>query len=193
MANKLGTLERLYVKRMTNMLADKGKQIATKAAADDSKESKNITLNQVDAYGVVVYYNGKVQRTLIGGDIGKNASRYRSPEPNNISEDMTRKNKRWAKAGVVGDKHKGWAAAGIPDGTGYEWARMFVKELGKTGAIPQRGFAMVVFNAAYYSHFQEHQEGNLKRKYRVISQIYGDLEDAGKDYEGAVVKGFNLP
>lgn len=178
---------------MTNMLADKGKQIATKAAADDSKESKNITLNQVDAYGVVVYYNGKVQRTLIGGDIGKNASRYRSPEPNNISEDMTRKNKRWAKAGVVGDKHKGWAAAGIPDGTGYEWARMFVKELGKTGAIPQRGFAMVVFNAAYYSHFQEHQEGNLKRKYRVISQIYGDLEDAGKDYEGAVVKGFNLP
>lgn len=193
MANKLGTLERLYVNRMTNMLVDKGKQIVTKAAADDSKESKNITLNQVDAYGVVVYYNGKVQRTLIGGDIGKNASRYRSPESNNISEEMAAKNKRWAKAGVGGDKHKGWAAAGIPDGTGYEWARMFVKELGKTGEIPQRGFAMVVFNAAYYSHFQEHQEGNLKRKYRVISQIYGDLEDAGKDYEGAVVKGFNLP
>lgn len=191
MANKLGALERLYVKRMTNLLADRGKQIIQRAA--DSKESGNETLNQMDSYGLVIYYNGKVQRTLIGSELGKLESRYRSPEPYNISEEMTRKNKRWAKAGVGGDKHKGWAAAGIPDGTGYEWARMFVRELGKTGEIPQRGFAMVVFNAAYYSHFQEHQEGNLKRKYRVISQIYGDLEDAGKDYEGAVVKGFNLP
>lgn len=176
---------------MTNILVDKGKQIIQRAA--DSKESGNITLNQMDSYGLVIYYNGKVQRTLIGSELGKLESRYRSPEPYNISEGMTRKNKRFAKAGVDGDVHKGWSKAGIPDGTGYEWARMFVKELGKTGEIPQRGFAMVVFNAAYYSHFQEHQEGNLKRKYRVISQIYGDLEDAGKDYKGAVVKGFNLP
>lgn len=191
MANKLGALERMYVNRMTNLLADRGKQIIQRAAT--SKESGNVTLNQMDSYGLVIYYNGKVERTLIGSELGKLESRYRSPEPYNISGGMTRKNKRFAKAGVGGDVHKGWSKAGIPDGTGYEWARMFVKELGKTGAIPQRGFAMVVFNAAYYSHFQEHQEGNLKRKYRVISQIYGDLEDAGKDYEGAVVKGFNLP
>ena len=63
MANKLGALERLYVKRMTNMLADRGKQIIQRAA--DSKESGNDTLNQMDAYGLVIYYNGKAHGTTV--------------------------------------------------------------------------------------------------------------------------------
>lgn len=188
MAQKLGAIERVYVRRMTNRLVEKGKQIIENAA--NSKESGNISLNQLDAYGLIVYYNGRVQRSLVGSEINIIKSLYRSPEPYNISPNMAAKNKRFAAARSDGEIHRGWD--GIPDGTGYEWARMFIKELGKTGEIPATGFALVVFNAAFYSNIQEHGGGTLRRTYKIISQVVGDLDNVARDYKDSTVRTYNL-
>lgn len=167
---------------------EKGKQIIARAI--ESKESGNITLNQVDAYGIIIYYKGKVQRSMVG-DVSSWTSNYKTPEPYNISEGMVSKYKRFSETEGHGT-HKGWAKRNIPDGTGFEWAKMFVREFRKTGEVPQTGFALVVFNAAFYSKIQEDGASPLKRSYKVISQIVGDLEDAGKDFKGSSVRLYNL-
>lgn len=185
--SKLGALEKLYAKRMTNLLVERGKKVIARAI--ESKESGNITLNQVDAYGIIVYYNGKVQRSMIG-DVSSWGATYRSPIPVNISKGMTEKNKRFASYGVGGTVHKGWEKAGIPEGTGYEWARMFVKEFGESGEVPPTGFALVVFNAAFYSKIQELGAKPLKHRFKIISQVVGDLDNIGKDFGAAPARKF---
>lgn len=171
------------------MLVERGKQIILEAVS--SKESGNQTFNQLDSYGLVIYYNGKVQRSLIGSQLG--TSNYRAGLPYNISTEMTAKNKRFAKWGEDGEgRHKGWPAMGVPAGTGYEWARMFIKEFGKAGDVPQRGFALVVFNAAFYSQIQEHGGGTLKKTYAIISQVVGDLDNIGKDFGARTSRTFGL-
>lgn len=194
MATKLGPLEKIYVRRVTNMLVDKGKEIVARAIATKkpTEGSENQTLTQVDSYGLIIYYNGKVQRSMIG-DVNSWGGRYKSPEPYNITPSMKSKYKRFSDDPAEGTTHKGWAAMGIPAASGFEWAKMFVREFRKTNEVPQNGFALVVFNAAFYSRIQEEGSGSLKRSYKVLSQVIGDLDDVAKDFSGATVRKINLP
>lgn len=187
MATKMGALEKVYVRRMTNLLVERGKQVVISAI--ESKTSGNETLNQIDAYGLIVYYNGKVTRSMIG-DVHSWTSNYKSPDPYNISERMTSKYKQFTQ--TEGDVHRGWSKMGVPDGTGYEWAKMFVREFGKTGEVPKTGFALVVFNAAFYSKIQEEGSGSLKRTYKILSQIIGDLDKIGTEFGGKPARKYNM-
>lgn len=68
--------------------------------------------------------------------------------------------------------HHGSTYYNIPAGTGEEWADMFLKEY----EPPKKGFALVCFNAAYYSVIQE------TYTYRIISQEYTDMEKILKHF-----------
>lgn len=187
----MGRLENIYVRRMTNYLVARGKEIINEAAA--SKEAGNRSMNQLDAYGLIVYYNGKSQRTIVG-DVsnGGFTSVYRSPDPYNISDAMSQKKKFKDLETLGGGVHKGWKKEGIPDGTGYEWARMFIRGFKQVYKPPARGFALVIFNAAYYSKILEEGGGNVKRKYRVLSQIVGSLQSLQSQFKGSNIVGHNI-
>lgn len=186
----LGALEKLYVSRMTKYLAEKGKEIVEAAVLKDVGYE---TLNQVDSYGIIIYYNGRVKKSIIGGElVGKRTGGFTNrPDIYNVSSEMASKGKRF-KDKESGGRHKGWKSKGIPDGTGYEWARMFIKEFGKSGNVPAKGFALVVFNAAFYSKILEEGKEPLKRKYRVLSIASTKLQDIQREISGSTLKWYNL-
>ena len=98
--------------------------------------------------------------------------------------------KRWSLSPELsfGEKHKGWEKYGIPDATGSEWAEMFKREF----EPPKRGFALVVFNAAFYSLIQEEGAGKLTHKFQILSQVVGDLKDIQGKFRGASLNGINI-
>lgn len=91
----MGRLQNLYINRMLSYLSQEGRRIVTNAQA--TKKVGNQTFNQADAFGYVVYYNGKVKMK------GYANLTPESKEP-----------------------HRGWEAAGIPEGTGREWLEEFI-------------------------------------------------------------------
>lgn len=123
-----------------------------------SKDTLNRTFNQMDAYGYAIWYNGVLHKSAVG-----------DPQYGQYAE----------------KEHKGWKD--IPTAFGREWAEIFISEIPATGKIPKAGFALIVFNAAFYSKIQEEGAGRLTHPYRIISQVYGDLEAAGKGFAGADV------
>ena len=92
----MGRLVDLYIDKMVRYLAKEGARLAKRAA--DTKNTKNRTFNQEDAFGYVVFYDGKVK-----------SKGYANPTPK-------------AEKG-----HKGWDAIGIPDGSGREWLDDFMQ------------------------------------------------------------------
>lgn len=171
----------IYIRRVVDYLSDEGMKIIEKAAR--SKDSGNISGNQLDAYGYIVYYNGVVKRfnfadeaTSIYGDL-KHSDHY----------------ERWYRDpdNVIGAKHKGWAKMGIPDATGSEWAQMFKQQF----KPPKKGFCLVVFNAAFYSKLQEEGYGGKRkpfRKWAILSQVVGDMKDLKEKFHGAELRGHKL-
>lgn len=187
---KLGALEKLYVSRMTRYLVEKGKEIVAAAVLKDVGYE---TLNQVDSYGIIIYYNGRVKRSLVGGELtGRNTGVGYTNKSHiyNVSSGMATKKKFQGQE--RGEKHKGWKAEGIPDATGYEWAKTFIKEFGKKGVVPQQGFALVVFNAAFYSKILEEGGGGVKRKYRVLSIAADEMQKVESEIKGSKLKWYNL-
>ena len=162
---RLGRLESIYMNRMRDYLVAKAQDIIEKAQR--SKTTGDITGTQLDSYGAVIFYNGKVRYTLIpthsdlsNQAFGLSAYQYEDEE-----------------------RHKGWAKAGIPDGTGVEWAKMFVNEIKKSNQIPKTGFALVVFNAAFYSNVQEGTG-----KWKILSQVVGDIKNIQSQFKGSEIK-----
>ena len=97
--------------------------------------------------------------------------------------------KRWSLSPELADeKHKGWAKYGIPDASGTEWANMFREQF----EPPKSGFALVVFNAAFYSLIQEEGAGKLTRKFQILSQVAGSLKDLQGKFRGASLNGINI-
>lgn len=91
----MGRLQTIYINRMLSYLSQEGRKIVNKAQA--TKMVGNRTFNQADAFGYVVYYDGKAQR------------------------------KGYANLSPMAKKpHHGWAMAGIPAGTGREWLEDFI-------------------------------------------------------------------
>lgn len=141
----MGRLQNIYIQRMLSYLSQEGRKIVDKAQR--TKAVGNRTFNQADAFGYVVYYNGKVERK------GYANTTTQSKKP-----------------------HHGWDAAGIPAGTGREWLDDFLS----TYEAPKSGFALLIVNAAFYTGIQE-----KRYKYRVISQVFGDLAILGSKFKTA--------
>ena len=150
-------------------LVDEGIKIIEKAR--ETKTTNNISGTQYDSYGLAVFYNGKLYysvKSLPGGTDTSRRSRY-------IETAFDEENGR----------HRGYGD--IPDGYGREWAKMFVDEIKSSSVIPKEGFAMIVFNAAFYSSIQENRQ-----KYKILSQVVGDLQDLQGKYKGSTLKGLNI-
>lgn len=128
-----------------------------------TKDAKNRTYTQYDSFGALICYNGKVIHSILTSD---------TADATNVS---------------YHGGHRGWENGGIPDGTGVEWAEMFKREY----KPKTKGFELVVFNAAYYSKFLEEGVG-VKKKYRIISQVFGDMDEIASQLNGAKVVPYNL-
>lgn len=80
----------------------------------------------------------------------------------------------WTPLPAAHEKHKGYQD--IPDGTGRQWVTDFFRN----EFVPaDKGFTLVCVNAAYYTVFLEKGVGGKRKpttKYRIISQIYSDME-----------------
>lgn len=154
---------------MVYYLVDEGIKIIEDARA--SKDTRNITGTQFDSYGLAVFYNGKL---------------YYSVKSSDPSKDLTTSSRRietiWDESG---GRHKGWRD--IPAGTGREWAQMFVDDIKKSSQIPDKGFALVIFNAAFYSSVQE-----TTQRYRILSQVVGDIKALESKFRGAKTHGINI-
>lgn len=153
--------------KMVYYLVDEGIKIIEDAR--NSKTTDNISGTQYDSYGLAVFYNGKLYYSVKSADPSKNlTNQKRSIET------------IW---GEENGKHRGWAKAGIPDGTGREWSKMFVDEIKKSADIPQKGFALVIFNAAFYSGIQEGTG-----KWKILSQVVGDIKNLQSQFKGSTIK-----
>lgn len=148
----MGRLTDIYKKRIIDYLASEGKKIASKALA--SKDAKNRTYNQADAFGYIVFYNGKIER------------------------------KGYANTTPKAEKgHKGWNRIGVKDGSGREWLDEFID----TWKPESKGFVLIVVNAAFYSGILEQARGSVQRKYRIISQIWSDMETLQSKFKGSSI------
>ena len=105
--------------------------------------------------------------------------------------------KRWSLSPELsyGEKHKGWDKYGIPAATGSEWANIFKADF----EPPKSGFALVVFNAAFYSRILEEGTQNNRngqnttaRKFRILSQVVGSLKDIQSKFNNARLTGINI-
>lgn len=111
------------------------------------------TGNQIDAYGYAIWYKDSLEKKGIG-----------DPEHGRYAE----------------DPHKGYGD--IPEAFGSEWADMFISEFPSKHPLPKNAFCLVVFNAAFYSRILEEGGGGVKKRYQIISQVIGDLDSLGKEF-----------
>lgn len=111
------------------------------------------TGNQIDAYGYAIWYKGSLEKKGIG-----------DPEHGRYAE----------------DPHKGYGD--IPEAFGSEWADMFISEFPSKHPLPKNAFCLVVFNAAFYSRILEEGGGGVKNQHQIISQVIGDLDSLGKEF-----------
>lgn len=111
------------------------------------------TGNQIDAYGYAIWYKGNLEKKGIG-----------DPEHGRYAE----------------VPHKGYGD--IPEAFGSEWADMFISEFPSKHPLPKNAFCLVVFNAAFYSRILEEGGGGVKKRYQIISQVIGDLDSLGKEF-----------
>ena len=156
---------------MVYYLVDRGIEIINNARI--SKTTGNISGTQYDSYGLAVFYNGKLYYSLKSADPSKDltsASRFIET----FSDER-------------GGRHRGYG--NIPDGTGREWANMFVDEIKKSNYISDKGFVLIVFNAAFYSSIQENKQG-----YQILSQVAGDMKALKSEFKssGATLSGINI-
>lgn len=117
------------------------------------------TGNQIDAYGYAIWYKGNLEKKGIG-----------DPEHGRYAE----------------DPHKGYGD--IPEAFGSEWADMFISEFPSKHPLPKNAFCLVVFNAAFYSRILEEGGGGVKKRYQIISQVIGDLDSLGKEFNAPPAK-----
>lgn len=138
------------VNKLIDYLSKEGDKLIKKAAA--SKDTKNDTQNQLDAYGWCVYYDGH-----------KKAQGFLTP--NRTAERM----------------RNGWSRKGIPQGYGRDDVIAFFDSY----KPESRGFILVCVNAVFYSTIQE--AGYAQKKYRIISQIAGDMQNIASKFKGSKV------
>lgn len=169
----MGRLEQIYRQRMIKYLSGEASKLITMARS--RKDTENISYTQRDAYGALICYQGSVVYTLLtAATTDAKAPSYTAGNYGKM-DDLG-----------YGGRHKGYN--GIPEGTGVEWATEFARSYKPRS----KGWELVVFNAAFYSEIQERGGGSLKRTYRIISQIFGEMDNIAAKFKGATVSGYNL-
>ncbi len=86
----------------------------------------------------------------------------------------------WTPLPAAHKAHKGYGD--VPDGTGRQWVTEFFRGEYESKS---KGFELVCVNAAFYTAIQERGGGRLKHKWRVISQVYSDVDALKKKFKGA--------
>ena len=81
--------------------------------------------------------------------------------------------------------HKGWDKHGIPSDTGRGYLDSFFESY----IAPERGYHLVVVNAAYYSRIleegaQARPRRQIATKYRIISQMTDEMDGLASKYHG---------
>lgn len=149
----------MIIGRLERLYVDRMVDYLSRRAADiiekamRTKTTAIETGNQIDAYGYAIWYKGNLEKKGIG-----------DPEHGRYAE----------------DPHKGYGD--IPEAFGSEWADMFISEFPSKHPLPKNAFCLVVFNAAFYSRILEEGGGDVKKRYQIISQVIGDLDSLGKEF-----------
>lgn len=149
----------MSIGRLERLYVDRMVDYLSRRAAEiieramQSKTTAIETGNQIDAYGYAIWYKGSLEKKGIG-----------DPEHGRYAE----------------DPHKGYGD--IPEAFGSEWADMFISEFPSKHPLPKNAFCLVVFNAAFYSRILEEGGGGIKKRYQIISQVIGDLDSLGKEF-----------
>lgn len=131
--------------KIVDYLAGQGKKIIHDAI--QTKDTRQRTQNQNDAYGWAVYYNGREMRRGY-----------------------------WTSAPQANEMRNGWANAGINPGYGREDLVKYLDEY----EPKSNGFQLIVVNAVFYTAIQEAGGGRLKHKYRIITQEFSNMAEAGR-------------
>ena len=131
--------------KIVDYLSGQGKKIIHDAI--QTKDTRQRTQNQNDAYGWAVYYNGREMRRGY-----------------------------WTSAPQANEKRNGWANAGINPGYGREDLVKYLDEY----KPKSNGFQLIVVNAVFYTAIQEAGGGRLKHKYRIITQEFSNMAEAGR-------------
>ncbi|MBD5381944.1 hypothetical protein [Clavibacter sp.] len=176
----MSKLQDLYINRTREYLKKEAMRMIQ--YAQTHKDTEDRTGAQHDSYGALIFYNGGIVYSLI-------ADPTKSKERQSIYIETLDSAERQGR-------HKGWGD--IPDGTGTDWAKLLRNEIksGAWGEIPQKGFCLIVFNAAFYTSSLEKGEGYTK-PYKILSLIAQDMEDLQSKYkkQGATLRwhGLNIP
>lgn len=149
-----------YFRRLLiEWLSEEGQAVVDRAYL--TKETRDRSGTQHDAYGYAVYSDGRIV------------------------------SKGYASGGRMSSKvHHGWAKYNIPADTGRGYLESFFADYGKS--VVRKGIVLVCVNAAYYSQIlEEGAQGRPGRqmsvKYRIISQIGGDMRRIASDFGGTRV------
>lgn len=86
------------------------------------------------------------------------------------------------------EAHRGWEKHGIPEGTGREWLEDFIASF----EPPQKGFALLIVNAAFYSRIQEEGAGKYREPFQILSQVVMDIKALQSKLEGSTLQGINI-
>lgn len=159
----MGRLQDLYISRMVAYLAREGERIANEALL--TKQSQNDTMNQADAYGYAVFFDGMLKK------------------------------KGYAAAEMSGEMHKGWEKYGIPDGTGRDWLNEFFAEWrpkakGFVLIVVNAAFYSRILEEGTYRN--RNGKSVPARKYRIITQIASEMKDLQGKFKGSVLSGHNV-
>lgn len=82
----------------------------------------------------------------------------------------------WTSAPQANEKRNGWPGAGIEKGYGREDLVKYFDEYHPKS----NGFQLIVVNAVFYTGILEKGGGGVKHKYRVISQEFSNMAEAGR-------------
>lgn len=160
----MGRLMNMYIRRMVNYLAREGDRIARRALA--SKDALDRSGNMADAYGYIVFYEGKVKKKGYA-------------LPTNMASDV----------------HKGWDKIGVKDGTGREWLDDFMDTWKPESKGFVLIVVNAAFYSGILEQGRQTNRGanpHYGKQFQIISQIVGDMKDLQEQFKGSVLTGKNI-
>lgn len=160
----MGRLVNLYINRMVNYLAKEGDRIAHKALA--SKEALDRSLNMGDAYGYIVFYEGKVKK-----------KGYALP------------------TGMASEIHRGWDKIGVKDGTGREWLDDFMDTWKPESKGFVLIVVNAAFYSGILEQGRQTNRGtspHYGKQFQIISQIVTDMKELQSKFKDSTLIGKNI-
>lgn len=149
---------------MVSYLAKEGDRIAQKAMI--SKEALDRSGNMSDAYGYIVFYEGKVKKKGYA-------------LPTNMASDI----------------HKGWDKIGVDAGTGREWLDEFMDTWKPESNGFVLIVVNAAFYSGILEQGRQTNRGSAAhygKQFQIISQIASDMKDLQGKFKGSTLSGKNI-